>query len=230
MPITEAMASRRAGRRVRAPSMDEACGDAAVRADPESPEAFAAAIRDALGRRDELRAKGLAHARGFSWGKTGEIPRGVPPILVGLDTTPPLQTRAGTARSSAALLRAARRISGRRSRQPRVGCAVAARCSVVPAALARATEWTFCTAPHTAGPFGRAMPTVIPVHDLAVLRQPECVQPVDPRVRAARVVPSRPRAALLSVIAVSEFTERELHRDARRSREEDPGRPERRRR
>jgi len=53
--------------------MDEACGDAALRADPESAEAFADAIRDALGRRDELRAKGLAHAAQFSWAKTGEL-------------------------------------------------------------------------------------------------------------------------------------------------------------
>jgi glycosyltransferase involved in cell wall biosynthesis len=54
-------------------SMDEACGDAAVRADPDSAEALAAGIRDALGRRDELREKGLAHAAGFSWAKTGRI-------------------------------------------------------------------------------------------------------------------------------------------------------------
>jgi hypothetical protein len=53
--------------------MDEACGDAAVRADPESAEAFADAIRDALGRRDELRAQGLAHAAQFSWAKTGAL-------------------------------------------------------------------------------------------------------------------------------------------------------------
>ena len=33
----------------------------------------AAAIRDALTRRDELRARGLAHAAGFSWRRTGEI-------------------------------------------------------------------------------------------------------------------------------------------------------------
>ena len=48
-------------------------GDAAVRADPESAEAIAEAIRAALERRDELRAKGLAHAAGFSWRRTGEI-------------------------------------------------------------------------------------------------------------------------------------------------------------
>jgi glycosyltransferase involved in cell wall biosynthesis len=72
MPITEAMASGAPVVASSHPSLDEACGDAAVRADPESPEAIAGAIRDALARRDELRAKGLAHAAGFSWAKTGE--------------------------------------------------------------------------------------------------------------------------------------------------------------
>ena len=72
MPIIEAMASGAPVVASSHPSMDEACGDAAVRADPESPEAIAAAIRDALVRRDELRGKGLEHARGFSWERTGE--------------------------------------------------------------------------------------------------------------------------------------------------------------
>jgi alpha-1,3-rhamnosyl/mannosyltransferase len=54
------------------PSLDEACGDAAVRADPESAEAIAAAVRDGLERRDELRKKGFAHAARFSWQRTGE--------------------------------------------------------------------------------------------------------------------------------------------------------------
>jgi glycosyltransferase involved in cell wall biosynthesis len=53
-------------------SLDEACGDAAVRADPESPEAFAAAIREAVERRDELVPRGLEHARRFTWRATGQ--------------------------------------------------------------------------------------------------------------------------------------------------------------
>jgi alpha-1,3-rhamnosyl/mannosyltransferase len=52
-------------------SMDEACGDAAVRADPEDPAAMAAAIESALSRRDELVSCGLAHAARFSWAETG---------------------------------------------------------------------------------------------------------------------------------------------------------------
>ena len=73
MPITEAMASGAPVVASAHPSMDEAAGDAAVRADPESPEALAAAIREALGRRDELRAKGFEHARRFTWRKVGDV-------------------------------------------------------------------------------------------------------------------------------------------------------------
>ena len=73
MPITEAMSSGAPVVASSHPSLDEACGDAAVRADPESPQAFAAAIREAIDRRDELRAKGLAHAARFSWRRTGEL-------------------------------------------------------------------------------------------------------------------------------------------------------------
>lgn len=73
MPIIEAMASGAPVVASSHPSLDEASGDAALRADPESPEALAAAIREALGRRDELAERGLAHARRFSWETTGAI-------------------------------------------------------------------------------------------------------------------------------------------------------------
>jgi glycosyltransferase involved in cell wall biosynthesis len=73
MPITEAMASGAPVVASAHPSLDEACGEAALRADPESPEAFAEAIREALKRRDELRWKGFGHAGAFSWRRTGEI-------------------------------------------------------------------------------------------------------------------------------------------------------------
>ena len=73
MPITEAMASGAPVVASAHPSLDEACGDAALRADPESAEAFAAAIRDALGRRDELRRKGFAHAATLLVGRNGEL-------------------------------------------------------------------------------------------------------------------------------------------------------------
>jgi glycosyltransferase involved in cell wall biosynthesis len=73
MPITEAMASGAPVVASAHESMDEATGDAAVRADPESPQAIASGIREAIMRRGELRAKGLEHARRFTWRRTGEV-------------------------------------------------------------------------------------------------------------------------------------------------------------
>ncbi len=72
MPIVEAMACGAPVVASGHPSMDEAAGEVALRAEPESPEAFAAGIRQALGRRDELSARGLEHARRFTWRAVGE--------------------------------------------------------------------------------------------------------------------------------------------------------------
>src|SRR5207249_110547 len=55
------------------PSLDEAAGDVAVRADPDDAEAIAAAVREAIARRDDLVERGLAHARRFTWLETGRI-------------------------------------------------------------------------------------------------------------------------------------------------------------
>ena len=73
MPITEAMASGAPVVASSHASMDEASGAAAVRADPESPQSLASAILEALTRRDELRAKGIEHAKQFTWRRTGEV-------------------------------------------------------------------------------------------------------------------------------------------------------------
>ncbi len=54
-------------------SLDEASGDAAVRADPEDPAAFAAAIERARAEREVLVARGLEHVKGFSWRAVGEV-------------------------------------------------------------------------------------------------------------------------------------------------------------
>ena len=71
IPIVEAMASGVPVVASSHSSLDEACGDAAVRADPESSEAFAAGIERALAERDELVRRGLEHARRFTWQATG---------------------------------------------------------------------------------------------------------------------------------------------------------------
>ena len=53
--------------RVGAPLARRAAGRAALRADPEDPEALAQAIREALRQRAELVAAGLEHAGRFTW-------------------------------------------------------------------------------------------------------------------------------------------------------------------
>lgn len=73
IPIVEAMACGVPVVASAHESMDEASGDAAVRADPDDPAAIASAIREALARRDELVPRGLEHARRFSWRAAGEI-------------------------------------------------------------------------------------------------------------------------------------------------------------
>jgi glycosyltransferase involved in cell wall biosynthesis len=71
MPIVEALASGVPVVASSHESLDEACGDAALRADPDEPEAWAASIADALARRDELVPRGLEHAARFRWPETG---------------------------------------------------------------------------------------------------------------------------------------------------------------
>ena len=72
MPITEAMASGSPVVASAHPSMDEASGEAAVRADPESAQSIADGIREAVARHDDLRARGLEHARAITWRRVGE--------------------------------------------------------------------------------------------------------------------------------------------------------------
>jgi glycosyltransferase involved in cell wall biosynthesis len=72
IPVIEAMACGAAVVASAHPSLDEASGDAAVRANPEDPAAFAAAIEQAVADRERLAALGLAHVEGFSWRSVGE--------------------------------------------------------------------------------------------------------------------------------------------------------------
>ena len=55
------------------PSLDEASGQAALRADPDDPAAFAAGIERARSERDRRVKAGLEHVGGFSWREVGEI-------------------------------------------------------------------------------------------------------------------------------------------------------------
>ena len=176
MPITEAMASGAPVVASSHPSLDEACGDAAVRADPESAEAIAAAIaRGARPARRAARERPRARGARSRGRRTGELfLEGYRAILVGIDTTPLRQTRAGTARYLRGAARAPRR--------PRARALVSG--DLAPAHASRptrsgirgcraATASTSCTARPSAGRSRRAMPLVVTVHDLAVLRQPE---------------------------------------------------------
>ncbi len=72
MAVVEAMASGIPCVVSSHPSLDEACGDAALRADPDSPQELAAAIERALAERDELVRRGLEHASRFTWRACGE--------------------------------------------------------------------------------------------------------------------------------------------------------------
>jgi glycosyltransferase involved in cell wall biosynthesis len=72
IPILEAMASGTPVVASSHPSLDEASGDAAVRVDPESPEAIAEGIERALTERQSRSARGLEHARRFTWRACGE--------------------------------------------------------------------------------------------------------------------------------------------------------------
>ena len=72
IPIVESMACGTPVVSSAHPSLDEASGDVALRADPSSPEAFADAIERALNAPRDLVDRGLAHAAGFTWRATGE--------------------------------------------------------------------------------------------------------------------------------------------------------------
>jgi len=72
LPVLEAMACGAPVVTSRAGSTAEVAGDAAVLVDPLDPAEIAAGIEEAVARRDELAARGLARAAGFSWRATAE--------------------------------------------------------------------------------------------------------------------------------------------------------------
>jgi glycosyltransferase involved in cell wall biosynthesis len=73
IPVVEAMASGAPVVASAHESLDEASGTAALRADPDDPAAFAAAIEQALDQRERLVVAGLEHVKTFSWRAVGEI-------------------------------------------------------------------------------------------------------------------------------------------------------------
>ena len=82
MPVVEALASGAPTVASSHPSLDEASGEAAFRADPDDPEAVAEAIEMAVRHGAERRADGLAHARRFTWEACGEaVLRGYERVL-----------------------------------------------------------------------------------------------------------------------------------------------------
>ena len=73
IPVIEAMACGAPVVASSHPSLDEASGDAALRADPDDPAAIAAAVELALTDRERWAALGLAHVRSFTWRAVGEV-------------------------------------------------------------------------------------------------------------------------------------------------------------
>jgi glycosyltransferase involved in cell wall biosynthesis len=135
------------------------------------------------------------------------LPRGVPAIRVAIDTTPLLQTRAGTARYLRGLLDhldvPVERLSFPATSRLR---AVLADAVWYPRLSAKGADVLHC--PTFRGPFSSATPLVVTVHDLAVLRNPEWFNRwtrTYSRLAVPRVV-----AAARRVIAVSELTRRDL--------------------
>ncbi len=123
-----------------------------------------------------------------------------------MDVSPLAQTRAGTARYVRGLLRHldVERISfGGASR-----AATLARDAIWYPSLAFRAGWDVLHLPSFRGPFAARVPLVVTVHDLAVLRRPEWFNRWTrsySRIAVPRVVRAAER-----VIAVSEFTKREL--------------------
>ncbi len=130
-------------------------------------------------------------------------------MRVGIDVSPLVQTRAGTARYLQGLLA--------HNEYERLSFGGSGRLTTI----ARDAYWYPLALPRQArkrvdvlhcptfrGPFASAVPVVVTVHDLAVLRHPETFNPWTRRY-SRLAVPRVARAARL-VIAVSEFTRHEL--------------------
>ena len=136
-----------------------------------------------------------------------DVSRGVPAILVGIDTTPLRQTRAGTARYLRGLLAhldvPVREVSFPATSRLR---SVVADALWYPRLHVDGVDLLHC--PSFRGPFAPRVPLVVTVHDLAVLREPAWFNRWT-RSYSRLAVPRVVRAAS-RLISVSEFTKREL--------------------
>lgn len=134
-------------------------------------------------------------------------------IRTAIDVSPLVQTRAGTARYLTGLLRELRRRDDVEVKARAFGLgdrlSSLARDAVwYPLVLGRESSADVLHCPTYRGPLRTRVPLVVTVHDLAVLRHPETFNRWT-RAYSPRVVPRVLRAAR-RVIAVSEFTRREL--------------------
>jgi glycosyltransferase involved in cell wall biosynthesis len=135
-------------------------------------------------------------------------------VRVAVDTSPLVQTRAGTARYLAGLLRELERHDDVEIRRLAFGGAGRAAAFVrdtfwYPARLPRAARGAdILHCPTYRGPARSATPLVVTVHDLAIFRHPGVFNRWS-RLYGRRMIPRVVRAAR-RVIAVSEFTRREL--------------------
>ncbi len=137
----------------------------------------------------------------------GALPRGVPAILVGIDTTPLRQTRAGTARYLRGLL-AHLDVPLKETSFPATSRlrSVAADALWYPRLHVPGADLVHC--PTFRGPFYSTAPLVVTVHDLAVLRHPEWFNRWTRRY--SRLAVPRVARTASRIIAVSEFTAQEL--------------------
>ncbi|TML26112.1 MAG: glycosyltransferase family 4 protein [Actinobacteria bacterium] len=130
-----------------------------------------------------------------------------------VDDSPLIQTRAGTARYLTSLLRELRRRDDVDVATTSFGSeerlSTLARDALwYPFALGRNRGGDVLHCPTYRGPFRSALPLVVTVHDLAVFRHPDAFNRWT-RTYSPRLVP-RVLAAARRIIAVSDFTRREL--------------------
>ena len=222
IPVVEALACGVPAVVSSHPSLDEASGSVALRADPNDTEAWTDALEEALdsAARHRRRACLAVHLASLWRGGAGGLRKrsatlsGVS-LRVGIDVSPLALTRAGTARHIGSLLAA---LDGEDVDVRRYALGGSSRAFVpvrdlgwylgVLPLLARRDGVDVLHCPTQRAPMRSSVPLVVTFHDLAVLRHPETFNRWT-RQYSRRALPRVARAAT-RLIAVSEFTKREL--------------------